>query len=361
MVVTNNDDLDSQIQDLAVTIPFPLFVKPAKAGDSLGIDERSLVHDVHSLKSKIQELLNEYDEVLVEQYIAGREFTVLVSATERQGECIAYRPLEYCFPEDRSFKTYELKTSELHPDCNVPCSEIELDASLRDAAQRIFRGFSGVGYARMDFRVNSDGTIYFLEVNFTCSVFYEEEYEGSADHILNNDPATKRGFLLNIIDEGIARHKRVRKCYELRGNALSGYGIYALRAISKNEVVFRGEERSQRIATRRWIDQRWSEGDKEYFRRYAYPISKQVYILWDADPMQWAPQNHSCSPNTLFDGLNVVAKRDIERNEELTIDYTMILDETATPFECRCGSANCRRTIRGSLGNTLTQREDNAQ
>ncbi len=349
--------LTQTLPSLTKNLRYPLFVKPAKAGDSLGIDEHSYVSNENELESKVQSLLPEYPELLVEEYIAGREFTVLVSAGEREHECKAYRALEYRFPADRRFKTYALKTSELHGDCNVPCEHEDLDARLRKSAEDIFRGFRGVGYARMDFRVDDAGKIFFLEINFTCSVFYDGGYEGSADHILNDDAEGKRGFLERIIREGIARHRRLARCYEMRGNALSGYGIYAARPIAKGEIVFRGEERAQRIATRRWIESQWNAAELLDFRRYAYPISPEVYILWDEDPSSWAPQNHSCDANTEFDGLNVIAKRAVGRGEELCIDYAQILDERAEPFECRCGSPKCRGTIRGVQGNTLTRRE----
>ena len=35
--------------------------------------------------------------------------------------------------------------------------------------------------------MNKDGELFFLEINFTCSVFYTNGYEGSADYILNYD------------------------------------------------------------------------------------------------------------------------------------------------------------------------------
>jgi D-alanine-D-alanine ligase and related ATP-grasp enzymes len=50
----------------------------------------------------------------------------------------------------------------------------ELDKKLREASKKIFLGFGAVGYGRMDFRVNDKGEVFFLEVNFTCSVFYTD-------------------------------------------------------------------------------------------------------------------------------------------------------------------------------------------
>lgn len=339
------------------SLRFPLFVKPAKAGDSLGVDEHSKVNTPEELEATCKALLEEFDDLLVEEYIAGREFTVLVAANEDGKTCTVFRPVEYVFPEGRSYKTYSLKTSELHPDCNQPCKDPELDSALRRATEKIFRGFGGVGYARLDFRVNEKKEIFFLEINFTCSVFYQDGYEGSADYILKYDGIGAAGFLRHIIAEGMARHRRRQRPFTLRGNSISGYGIYASRPIKKGEVVFTGEGRSQRLITRRFVEQHWNEDEKLLFRRYAYPLSPELFILWDEEPSEWAPQNHSCDPNTAYDGLNVLAISDIAEGAELTLDYADFLDENMEPFDCQCGSPKCRGRVSGTIGNSLTRRE----
>lgn len=201
----------TDVEDAIAQLSFPLFIKPAKAGDSLGIDQASLVNDKEALLEKIHALLPEYPQLLAEEYINGREFTVLVAANADGHTATIYKPVEFIFPEGFSFKTYALKTSELHPEANVPVSDPAVEQQLRDAAARIFRGFNGVGYARLDFRMDAAGRLYFLEINFTCSVFYGDGYEGSADYILKYDGTGQQGFLRHIIAEGIARHKRIRK------------------------------------------------------------------------------------------------------------------------------------------------------
>ncbi|MGC4035562.1 MAG: SET domain-containing protein-lysine N-methyltransferase [Chitinophagaceae bacterium] len=342
-------------------LKFPLFVKPAKAGDSLGIDQHSLVNTKEELIKKAESIIDEYGPLLVEEYIAGREFTVLVAANTTEKSCTVFKPVEYLFPESREFKTYALKTSELHPDCNVPCADPLLDIDLRLAAEKIFKGFNGLGYARLDFRVNDKNEIFFLEINFTCSVFYTDGYEGSADFVLKYDGIGQAGFLRHIIAEGIARHERSKKAYIMKGNSIAGFGIYANRNILKGEVIFRGEEKSQRLVTKRFVDKHWGEDEKELFRRYAYPVSNEVFLLWDEDPTGWAPQNHSCEANTIYDGLNLYALRVIEKGEELTLDYATFLDKSMEPFHCSCGSEQCRGLIMGLPNNSITDREKRAK
>ncbi|MFZ9239499.1 MAG: SET domain-containing protein-lysine N-methyltransferase [Chitinophagaceae bacterium] len=332
---------------IAASAHYPLFIKPAKAGDSLGIDQGSLVQDADALLNKTAAIIDTYPVLLAEEYIDGREFTVLVAANTDGKTCRSFKPVEYIFPEGFAFKTYALKTSELHPGANVPCNDATLEKALRTAAEKIFRGFSGKGYARMDFRVDKNGKIYFLEVNFTCSVFYADGYEGSADYILKFDGIGQAGFLKHIIEEGISRFQRKQKAYEIRGNSIAGYGIYAKRLIKQGEILYHGEERPTRIVSKNHVDQHWDEHNKLWFRQYAYPLGGDKYAIWDEEPHEWSPQNHSCDANCAMEGLNMIAVRDIQQNEELTLDYAYFLDKTMEPFNCNCGAEKCRGVIGG--------------
>ena len=80
-------------------------------------------------------------------------------------------------------------------------------------------------------------------------------------------------------------------------------------------------------------------------------------MVWEEDPSVWAPQNHSCDANTGLDGLNVIALKNISRNEELTLDYSQFLDKNMEPFDCKCGAHNCRGLITGVFNNSVNNRE----
>lgn len=344
VVAENEVDISLALEQLC----FPLFVKPCASGDSRGIDRASLVTDAGDLRRKVLELLNEYEKAIIEEYVDGREFTVLVYADpDPSRPPTALVPLEFIFPEGKSFKTYNLKVRQYHPECNVPCREPRIAEMLKEAACNVFKAFSGEGYARMDFRLSGKNEVYFLEVNFACSVFYPEGYYGSADYILMHDELGHAGFLSKIIEEGLARHARKQKSYFVK-HAGCGYGIFATMNIPSGEVIFNGEEAPHRIVTHTHVEKTWSEENKEVFYRYAYPAGGDTYILWHRDPARWAPQNHSCDPNTAFRGLNVIAIRDIPRGEELTIDYSDFCDERMIPFDCVCGSTKCRGKITGT-------------
>jgi SET domain-containing protein len=59
--------------------------------------------------------------------------------------------------------------------------------------------------------------------------------------------------------------------------------------------------------------------------------------------------NHGCDPNTWWvDPCLVVARRDLDAGEELTLDYATITDDPEFAMACSCGSASCRGRVTGS-------------
>ncbi len=348
----------ADIERAGRNLRFPLFVKPNEGGDSFGIDEHSLCADIHALSVKAQALLDEYDAILIEEFVGGREFSVLVAANPENPRLpVAWRPVEFRFPAGERFKSYTLKNTQFHPELNVMVEDGPLKDKLVHAAQQIFFNHAGAGYSRMDFRLDDEGEPHVLDVNFTCSVFYPDGFFGTADYILRNDPQGAAGFLRHIVADGIARWEARRSIYTVRNEGISGIGIAAARAIGKGEIVFKGEERAQRLATRRWVQENWRGSEIYNFTQYAYPIDSEVFILWSENPRDWAPQNHSCDPNCGYDGLNVIALRDIPAGEEMTFDYADCYSETMEPFACTCGASNCRGIVRGSPNNSIVRRE----
>jgi len=57
--------------------------------------------------------------------------------------------------------------------------------------------------------------------------------------------------------------------------------------------------------------------------------------------------NHSCKPNAGFKGkVTVVAMRNIKKDEEITIDYSITEEDPYWKMKCKCGEKNCRKIIR---------------
>lgn len=44
----------------------------------------------------------------------------------------------------------------------------------------------------------------------------------------------------------------------------------------------------------------------------------QTWVTWSEDPNEWLPINHCCDPNTWLEGLDLVARRDIRKGEQVS-------------------------------------------
>jgi len=63
-----------------------------------------------------------------------------------------------------------------------------------------------------------------------------------------------------------------------------------------------------------------------------------------------AALNHSCDPNVVLDteGMIMIARRDIEKGEELSFFYPSTEWEMQAPFICLCGATNCIHVVAGA-------------
>lgn len=216
----------TDVDDMLETLTFPLLVKHFDGYGSVGLVRENLVYDESGLRSRVAHMIETYGGALVEEFIDGREFTVLVS---EDPDCIpqktgmetpygrffgirSFQPVEFVFPKGEQFKHFNLKwEEEIKADQTwVPVKDTDLATRLRSAAEEVFREAGGQGYARADIRMDSSGEIYVIDLNPNCGVFYPPSYAspGSADMILNSDPITPRGFLLLCIKLAIARRAK---------------------------------------------------------------------------------------------------------------------------------------------------------
>lgn len=347
----------ADVENACSDLNFPLFVKPATTGEGLGIDQRSLVRTKADLLSKATELIADFDTVLIEEYIAGREFTVVVVANS-DDVCAptVYQPIEFVPPERENFPVYNLKLRQRHPECYIPCEDQAVALRLQEAARQLFVEMHQGGYASIDFRVDDDGEIFFLEVNAPCAVFGAVDHETVADYVLRNDAAGHAGFIQQIIAEGIARHQQRQKKHRVGKSPIATYGIFAVQAFKAGDVIVAGEARTQRIISRSHVQSHWTEAEKASLLRYVYPLGEDVLVLRNSNPGDWILQNHSCDPNTAYRGFDLIALKDISAGEELTVDFATFCGENMEGFQCMCGSAKCRGDIRFTSCERKTQR-----
>jgi D-alanine-D-alanine ligase len=133
----------------------PVIVKPSKQGSTVGL---SIVREIGELWESIEEAAKFDDEVMVEQFIPGRELTVGILGDEALpvGEII---PVHEIY--DYECKYTAGMAREIFP-ADLTAEETR---TIQDLARRAFRALKLRGYARIDFRMAPDGVFYCLEAN----------------------------------------------------------------------------------------------------------------------------------------------------------------------------------------------------
>jgi D-alanine-D-alanine ligase len=169
-------------------LKYPLFVKSTTEDASLGISQASIVHDVHKLKERIEFIHEQTNsDALVEEYVEGRELYVGVLGNE-QLKTFPVWELDFgSLGEVQSAIAtrrvkWDLKYQDRHgikPQAAPGLSDAQ-QAYLERLSKRIYRALSLSGYARMDFRMRSDGSAFCLEANANPNLSHDEDFAQSA-------------------------------------------------------------------------------------------------------------------------------------------------------------------------------------
>jgi D-alanine-D-alanine ligase len=143
-------------------LKFPVFVKPNNGGSSIGMSKVNKASD--EIGVAIEKAFKEDDQVLVEEMIMGREFTVGVFKSK--GNIIVLPLTEVKADASQSFFDFEAKyqgkSSEVTP---AEVEEVIAD-KIRDTARKIYEVFNCRGVVRIDFIYNEEtGRPYMLEIN----------------------------------------------------------------------------------------------------------------------------------------------------------------------------------------------------
>jgi len=161
--------------------------------------------------------------VVVEQFIKGPEFTTLiVGSSARPDECINYQPVERVFhaslPENERFLSFD-RLWEFYEDESAmpghgnfyeyaPASH-ELISSLQQITRDAYRAVNGVGYARLDIRMDEDTKkLYVLEVNAQCGLSEDEDHT-SIGAILRFSGKSFTQLVMEIIQDSLRKHEIV--------------------------------------------------------------------------------------------------------------------------------------------------------
>jgi D-alanine-D-alanine ligase len=86
-------------------------------------------------------------------------------------------------------------------------SDPKIEKTLREQTMRVFKELGGNGYARCDYRMDSKGDIYMLEINPNCGIFYPPHEPGSADFSLMNDKEINHTKFMKLIIRSAQRRQ----------------------------------------------------------------------------------------------------------------------------------------------------------
>jgi D-alanine-D-alanine ligase len=184
------------VATITAALHFPLFIKPNNGGSSVGM---SKVHNVAALPSALEKAFHEDAQILIEEFIQGREFSIGIASLH--GKVTVLPPTEII--SSKEFFDYEAKytpgvTQEITP------ADIETEKlkEISTMVKEIYLRLNCRGMVRVDFILQENTNhFYFIEINTTpgqsanslipqqvraagmqVSDFYEAILEGSTGH-----------------------------------------------------------------------------------------------------------------------------------------------------------------------------------
>jgi D-alanine-D-alanine ligase len=150
-------------------IGFPAICKPAAEDASIGIEQRSVVRSARALGSRLREMHERWDEIVVQQFVDGREVNVGILGDEvlpvaeidfgamPKGlwRIVSYTS-KWQVGSDEDLGAAPRCPADLSPELSAECQRIALAA---------WRSIGGSGYGRVDMRIDAAGNPWILEVN----------------------------------------------------------------------------------------------------------------------------------------------------------------------------------------------------
>jgi len=159
LLIKNNFNSPDEILK---SLKFPVFIKPNNGGSSIGMSKVDNPSD--ELGEAIEKAFKEDDQVLVEEMINGREFTVGVFKAD--GKIIVLPFTEVKAHNDKKFFDFEAKYQGKSDEITPAIVDESIAEKLSEAARKVYTVFNCGGVVRIDFIYNEkEGKPYMLEIN----------------------------------------------------------------------------------------------------------------------------------------------------------------------------------------------------
>ncbi len=164
---------------------FPLIVKPRFEGSSKGLSESSRVANKEELKKQVEYIVDTYKQpALIEEFISGQEFTVAIVGNDQpEAMPVVQIKIDGRLKLNDKFYTFARITSNrLEYICPARITQ-ELKKKIIDLALRTYKAVECRDFGRVDFRVDSEGNPYVLEINPLPSLSTEDVFKLVANNI----------------------------------------------------------------------------------------------------------------------------------------------------------------------------------
>jgi D-alanine-D-alanine ligase len=190
-------------------LALPLIVKSVSEDASIGISQASVVDSDEKLAERVAFIHQRVGTAAIaEQYIEGREFYVGVLGNDR----LRALPVWELSFSKMAEGAWHIATEKVKHDTGYqerrgilqgPAEDLapDLYARIQRTAKRIYRTLELDGYARIDFRLAADGTLYFLEANPNPEIAESQEFATAAQH----DGLSYPDLLQRIVALGMQR------------------------------------------------------------------------------------------------------------------------------------------------------------
>jgi D-alanine-D-alanine ligase len=146
-------------ENILSKLQLPVFVKPNNGGSSIGM---SKVTTADALAPALEKAFKEDTQVLVEEFISGREFTIGVFKTKGALQVLPITEIE----TSNEFFDFEAKYQGKSVETTPALISETMQSQLEAAAKRVYEVLNCRGVVRVDFIYNEEkGLPYMLEVN----------------------------------------------------------------------------------------------------------------------------------------------------------------------------------------------------
>lgn len=192
---------NEHLNENALPVKFPLFLKPITGGDSRGINADSIVFNFIAYQTKVLDIyIKQQSRTLVENYLSGKEYSVSI-LENKSNDTTMIMPVEIIASKNKNghrILDYDVKINDLEE--VVAVTDEKIHKELCDVAIECFRALGGKTIGRIDIKTGFNGILHFIEANFMPGLGHGYFYRS----FMLNENITYEQMILKIAAAGLS-------------------------------------------------------------------------------------------------------------------------------------------------------------